>query len=569
MRRMLSPRDGLVRSLSSVALALGSLTFSQCSLVGLDRIEEPVCMVDAQCAPRNAREGHDANTCEAYRCVPVGAVRHCRLGPLDADGDGALDARCASVPAYATRIDCDDTDARVHPPLTAAIDASTVAPERCDGVDEDCDGSIDEGVLDTRERVSASVPRTTSAWAVAATATHTRVIATDDEGTSVAGARFEAPLDQPFVTSEVPASFECLTRALGAPLGADRCDLHAASLATNDDATLVAYIDRVGCGTMGELRVARWRDGALVAPAASSNVASGIRTPASDGRCTLGGAHAPTLAASGASRALVVSVAGAPTACGSSASLHGDLLATDGELRSVASGPLGLSAASGRAPIVLANDDTHGFYVLGGDGSSLDLVFVDDREGASSTLGVSGPGALGDVGVPRAAVLLPRRAGDEGDRIAVLATAGCAETSALSLSLVRAVPNLTTDTLELTRLGPALTLTTTARIARPTLVAVDEGLVVAGRPIAALDGAMVGAAGGLVVAWSEDDRRVLARLVETSDGVFALLDRATDATALDGATTELYLAGTQPRLHTVRATESATSIEDAALCGAP
>jgi hypothetical protein len=48
----------------------------------------------------------------------------------DADGDGW--ASCPSVPA---RHDCDEAAAGVHPQ----------APERCDGVDEDCDGQIDEG----------------------------------------------------------------------------------------------------------------------------------------------------------------------------------------------------------------------------------------------------------------------------------------------------------------------------------------------------------------------------------------------------------------------------------------
>ncbi|MBN2797850.1 MAG: hypothetical protein JXX28_01770 [Deltaproteobacteria bacterium] len=46
---------------------------------------------------------------------------------LDLDGDGAL-----------SDVDCDDTDATVHPG----------APERCDGVDNDCDAAIDEDPVD-------------------------------------------------------------------------------------------------------------------------------------------------------------------------------------------------------------------------------------------------------------------------------------------------------------------------------------------------------------------------------------------------------------------------------------
>ena len=49
-------------------------------------------------------------------------------GPIDADGDG-----------YAEDVDCDDTDASINPGAT----------EVCDGVDNNCDGNVDEGVTTT------------------------------------------------------------------------------------------------------------------------------------------------------------------------------------------------------------------------------------------------------------------------------------------------------------------------------------------------------------------------------------------------------------------------------------
>ncbi|MFH1466906.1 MAG: putative metal-binding motif-containing protein, partial [Pseudomonadota bacterium] len=63
----------------------------------------------------------------------------------DADGDEYGDAASTTVacdePAgfVADDTDCDDTEASVNP----------AAAERCDGIDQDCDGVVDDGVLDT------------------------------------------------------------------------------------------------------------------------------------------------------------------------------------------------------------------------------------------------------------------------------------------------------------------------------------------------------------------------------------------------------------------------------------
>lgn len=64
------------------------------------------------------------------------------FGERDGDGDGYVDADCRNVSdtgIVAQGNDCMDSRADMHPSLA----------EVCDGLDNDCDGSIDEGVLVT------------------------------------------------------------------------------------------------------------------------------------------------------------------------------------------------------------------------------------------------------------------------------------------------------------------------------------------------------------------------------------------------------------------------------------
>ncbi|MDP2310706.1 MAG: MopE-related protein [Pseudomonadota bacterium] len=61
-------------------------------------------------------------------CVPLGDKPGDSGAPVDADGDGFL-----------SDAECDDTDASVFPG----------ASEVCDGHDDDCDGEVDEGVIQT------------------------------------------------------------------------------------------------------------------------------------------------------------------------------------------------------------------------------------------------------------------------------------------------------------------------------------------------------------------------------------------------------------------------------------
>lgn len=66
----------------------------------------------------------------------------------DADGDGFLALACGGD-------DCDDGDPRVHPG----------AMETCDGVDEDCSGSVDDGSASDWCAGAGAPPSTTGPWA--------------------------------------------------------------------------------------------------------------------------------------------------------------------------------------------------------------------------------------------------------------------------------------------------------------------------------------------------------------------------------------------------------------------
>jgi hypothetical protein len=113
----------------------------------------PAAPGDPCAAPDADGDGHDANACggddcddgnpESFPgnpeiCDARGEDEDCdptTFGIRDADADGSPDAQCCN--GENCGYDCDDTREGVHPNL----------PEVCDERDNDCDGSIDEGVV--------------------------------------------------------------------------------------------------------------------------------------------------------------------------------------------------------------------------------------------------------------------------------------------------------------------------------------------------------------------------------------------------------------------------------------
>ncbi len=90
----------------------------------------PVCRDDGDCVLDDP--------CLDGRCDPV--TRTCWPEPFDGDGDGHPPLVCGGD-------DCDDSTPLVAPAL----------PERCNGVDDDCDGEVDEGCAEEGDVPSIAV----------------------------------------------------------------------------------------------------------------------------------------------------------------------------------------------------------------------------------------------------------------------------------------------------------------------------------------------------------------------------------------------------------------------------
>ncbi|AKF03520.1 DNA polymerase III alpha subunit [Sandaracinus amylolyticus] len=119
-----------------------------CSLTGLDRFDWPDC---DECEVLNERDRIGDDDCERWQCDLQ--TDECRFGPLDQDGDQHGPLRCGGD-------DCDDT----------AASAYAGASEICNGIDDDCNGWIDDASIDAAAPVAVldapSAPRWVSSASV-------------------------------------------------------------------------------------------------------------------------------------------------------------------------------------------------------------------------------------------------------------------------------------------------------------------------------------------------------------------------------------------------------------------
>ena len=176
------------------------------------------------------------------------------LGDRDEDGDGAVDAACCN--AGRCGLDCDDARAGVSPSV----------PEVCNGIDDDCDGSVDEGFeCAASDVVTPRDCRTVCGSLGQQTCTASCVWSacrTDDEGPEVEGTcnrcddDADGSFDEGFACVQrdfLPCDTQCGTRGIGFCTAG--CELPAPSpaecVATTETCN---YCDDDGDGTFEDDR---------------------------------------------------------------------------------------------------------------------------------------------------------------------------------------------------------------------------------------------------------------------------------------------------------------------------
>ncbi len=272
----------------------------------------PECTPGAgECAILNELEGIDPAGCELYQCSEQ--TRTCALSIRDQDGDGLIAPECADLSPLP--VDCNDTQ--------------RTGDEVCNGLDDDCDGIIDESVTPSSPTLLMSVSAGRIGYGAAVGAV---AVARSEGGNTLFGL-----VDGETVTGPTPMSSRRATDltslsddALSG--GCNRLRPDGSTQSTNclfDDVGLgladanvfAAYVSTDGCG-LGQLRVGYFERSAAAAPGViergpprRSNAFLGIDTDPTmptNGQCTGAsraggpfGAARPSVAVSGDDDALV------------------------------------------------------------------------------------------------------------------------------------------------------------------------------------------------------------------------------------------------------------------------
>jgi hypothetical protein len=312
-----------------------------CSLLGLDNVDAGLCTASTEaslCSDLNTA-AHTEGQCFVFRCSKTG--NGCERLPRDRDGDGAPDATTCAGNFGNDRLDCDDSDPLIHP---AGLDPANPPKELCDGLDNDCDGQVDENASGPAPQ-AIDLPKMGGAAAGALVPLLAATGSTPETAPwlTLTQDRLNGGATKAVVNlGEHPMHFRLpvLTRgnnASGCPFEdnvIDNCDVRDMSVAVAGDQCVAAAINGVGRGK-GQLRIGpcNVRDDQqleIVQEPTNSNVALGV-----DGPCPTSGhsgAIRPSIAtlsdAEGA-QAMVLWIGSAPstvdTACSKlepAASIH-------------------------------------------------------------------------------------------------------------------------------------------------------------------------------------------------------------------------------------------------------
>lgn len=292
-------------------LTLCGVASSSCSLA-VEGVAPPTCSSNSQCAILNELEGIPQDACELYQCSPEAM---CEFGVRDQDRDGRVAPECATL-APERPVDCND-----------AVPSGT---EVCNGIDDDCDGVIDErftvdGIANDPLPPAPPEPWISGRFGGAGFVGYGRgkgalAMVYAEEGTArfglVSGAMSSGPSEMRFTRAAdlndlnssalVPG---CHT-ASASGITAHDCRFHEVDLGLTDEAVFTATISRSGCSP-GQLRLGYFprSDAAMPAviergPLRRSNAFFGVDV-ATDGLACTGasrpsgvrGAARPTLAA--------------------------------------------------------------------------------------------------------------------------------------------------------------------------------------------------------------------------------------------------------------------------------
>jgi hypothetical protein len=530
---------------------LGLVALMSCSLL-VDDLSLSPCSTRDDCEQANRALNVAATALRRYQCV----ASRCALSPRDDDGDG-------DPAREAGGRDCDDHDAlRVGDPINPR------AREVCDGVDNDCDGLVDEGVIGPRnagEAVQAVAAGERVAWSHGAAGDLTAAIVSDTRVARMVTVRGASAADAAQVVYRAHTSDNldepvrlqsgCWVVTSAGPVF-EQCDVGEMALDEVPGAAsyFAVAVNRAGCDR-GQIRVGRLDASAgargafeQIGPAARSNVFAGVAVDPTT-RCTGAGASRPAVASLRAGetpRALaawVSSSAASAAACGAApAEVMGLGLwlvagsAGGAPVRWVAATqratPQSLGQTAGSvAPSIVAWDEV-GWFVAMSDGQGRAALRFVSALSATVPVGDSPPLAADAAPSPlpsggaadHVRVALSGRPRADGRELGVVWTEGCGPAASVWFARV------------LYRTSPA----PAAFVASTPVRVAERGSdpVVAWSAAAALaPGSMRGGAtvpaeqsGAWTVAWIErgEPERVLARRMSEVDGA-----------AIDEAPTEL------------------------------